>query len=147
MAGSGLQTVIVNNNLMESNVEESERTKAGRAILEKYIKLAPGAPITNDFYAITVEHLFGNVWSRDAMSMRDRSVVTIAVLIALGHQEELKTHINGALNIGIDVNLIKELGIHVAHYAGWPNGMMTVRLVDQVLAEREKAQAAAAGAK
>lgn len=71
----------------------------------------------------TIDHLFANVWSRDArLSTVDRSKITVAMLAALGREKELKTHINGALHQEITYEELEEIMVHVAHYAGWPAG-------------------------
>ena len=70
----------------------------------------------------TIEHLFADVWSRPNLQMSQRSMITVALLAALGRDRELARHIEGALHLGITRDEIIEIMIHVAHYAGWPPG-------------------------
>ena|SRR6266478_3845396 len=70
----------------------------------------------------TTDHLFANVWGRPNLEMRQRSIITVALLAALGRDRDLKRHIEGALHLGITRDEIIETMIHVAHYAGWPAG-------------------------
>jgi 4-carboxymuconolactone decarboxylase len=74
----------------------------------------------------TINHLFARIWSRPELSVRDRSLITIALLAAQGRDHELKKHITGALKRKPDHRLSKtevmETMIHVAHYSGWPAG-------------------------
>jgi 4-carboxymuconolactone decarboxylase len=66
------------------------------------------------------EVLFGDVWQQPEMSPRDRSVVTIAVLAALGKTDELKVHMRRALDNGVTIDQLRGLVVQVALYAGWP---------------------------
>jgi 4-carboxymuconolactone decarboxylase len=83
---------------------------------------------------MTIEHLFANVWSRPNLPMRERSIITVALLAALGRDRELAKHIWGALNLGIKQDVIIEIMLHVAHYAGWPAGHNGQRIAQEVFA-------------
>jgi alkylhydroperoxidase/carboxymuconolactone decarboxylase family protein YurZ/quinol monooxygenase YgiN len=72
--------------------------------------------------ALTIDHLFADVWSRSELSTRDRSMITVALLAAQGRDNELRTHLKGARRQGISEVEIEEIMIHVAHYAGWAAG-------------------------
>ena len=79
---------------------------------------------------LTVNHLFANIWSRSReqtgecppVSLRERRLVTIALLAAQGRSDQLKEHVVGACRAGIAKDSLIELMIHVAHYAGWAAG-------------------------
>jgi 4-carboxymuconolactone decarboxylase len=82
---------------------------------------------------LTIDHLFANVWSRLELCLRDRSMITVALLAALGRDDELRVHLQGAANQGISTIEIEEIMIHVAHYAGWPaghHGLAVAKAVD-----------------
>lgn len=79
---------------------------------------ASQAPL-DDF---TTHYLYKQIWTREALTVRERSMITLAVLTALGRDRELKRHLEGALNIGLSPERIDEILLHVAHYAGWPAG-------------------------
>ncbi len=73
---------------------------------------------------LAVNHLFANVWSRDGLKIKERRLVTLALLAASGHSAQLRSHLVGA-RIGEDPlseKEILELMVHVAHYAGWAAG-------------------------
>lgn len=77
----------------------------------------------------TVNHLFANVWSRSSetldnppLTLRERRLVTIALLAAQGRSDQLKEHISGARRAGIAKESLLDLMIHVSHYAGWAAG-------------------------
>jgi len=73
-----------------------------------------------DFQEYITNNAWGAVWSRPGLTKRERSLITIALLAALGHQEELAMHINATKNTGATVDDIKEVLLHTAVYAGVP---------------------------
>jgi 4-carboxymuconolactone decarboxylase len=72
-----------------------------------------------DFQRFITESAWGSVWARPDLDRRTRSLVTIAILAALG-REELVVHLRGSRNIGVDPHEIAEVLLHVAVYAGVP---------------------------
>jgi 4-carboxymuconolactone decarboxylase len=85
---------------------------------------------------MTVDHVFGEVWARPGLALRDRSLATVTILAALGRDPYLRLHLHGALNVGISPEELEELFLHLAHYAGWPLGIAASRALADVLAER-----------
>jgi len=77
--------------------------------------------------------LFGDVWERPQLSKRDRSLITCAALVALNRTEQLKGHLERALNNGVTPSEISELITHLAFYAGWPAAMSAARIARDVL--------------
>jgi 4-carboxymuconolactone decarboxylase len=77
--------------------------------------------------------LFGDIWERPQMSKRDRSLITVAVLTAMYRTEELKGHMQRALDNGVTKEEIQELITHVTFYAGWPTGVNAARVAKDVL--------------
>jgi 4-carboxymuconolactone decarboxylase len=81
----------------------------------------------------TDDVLFGQVWERGELSPRDRSLVTVAALVATGSTEQLPHHLGRARSNGVsDVELI-ELITHLAFYAGWPRAMSAMAVARRVL--------------
>lgn len=64
--------------------------------------------------------LFGDIWERQALSPRDRSLITVAALVALVRSEQLPFHLQRALDNGVTREELSELVTHLAFYAGWP---------------------------
>jgi 4-carboxymuconolactone decarboxylase len=77
--------------------------------------------------------LFGDVWERPGLSKRDRSLITVAALIALNRTEQLRGHLERALNNGVSKNEIVEAITHLAFYSGWPTAMSAALLAKEVL--------------
>lgn len=89
------------------------------------------------FQALITEAAWGHLWSREEWSKRERSIVTIALLAALGHHEEMAMHIRATLRTGASEGDIREALLHVAIYAGVPSANSAFRIARQVFAELE----------
>lgn len=76
--------------------------------------------------------LFGDVWERPELSKRDRSLATVAALIANGNTEQLPGHLKRAKENGLSETELAEVIIHLAFYAGWPRAMSAVRVAREV---------------
>ena len=83
--------------------------------------------------ALTDEVLFGDVWARAALSRRDRSLITVAALTALGRNDQLRSHLGLALENGVTKEELAEVATHLAFYAGWPAGMAAAMTLQEVL--------------
>ncbi|MNQ85162.1 Carboxymuconolactone decarboxylase family protein [compost metagenome] len=92
--------------------------------------------VTPRLYKYTAELLFGDVWKREELSPRDRSLLTISTLIASGQIPQLTGHIKLGLDNGIKPNEISALITHLAFYSGWPNAMSAVGVAKQIFIER-----------
>jgi 4-carboxymuconolactone decarboxylase len=77
---------------------------------------------------ITDKVLFGDVWAHPALSPRDRSLVTVASLVALYRTNELPFHLDKALENGVTRDEIIETITHLAFYAGWPAAMTALQI-------------------
>jgi 4-carboxymuconolactone decarboxylase len=84
----------------------------------------------------TQDLLLGDVWKRPGLSPRDRSIVTVAVLIARNQPLELPFYLNRALDNGVKPGEIAEIITHLAFYSGWPNATAAVNVAKPVFAER-----------
>ena len=94
------------------------------------------------FQELITEAAWGHVWSRPGWSKRERSIVTIALLAALGQDEELVMHIRATANTGATKDDICEALLHVAIYAGVPAANHAIKLAKQVFKEIEAGKAA-----
>jgi 4-carboxymuconolactone decarboxylase len=84
----------------------------------------------------TQDRLLGEVWKRPGLSARDRSIVTVAVLVARNHTVEMPYYVNLALDSGVKPAEISELVTHLAFYSGWGNAMAAVAVTKEVFAKR-----------
>ena len=86
---------------------------------------------------LTDDVLFGDVWERPGLSKRDRSLITVAALVAQYRTGELPFHIARARENGISKDELAEVFTHLAFYAGWPNAITAVRTAIEVSAGSE----------
>jgi 4-carboxymuconolactone decarboxylase len=81
--------------------------------------------------------LFGDIWERPALSKRDRSLITVATLVALNRTEQVRFHLERALENGVTKDELVELITHLAFYAGWPPAMSAIRIAKDVFKQGE----------
>jgi len=106
----------------------------------KHVVASAIAPISPGLARDTDEVLFADLWRRQDLAPRDRSMVTVAALIAMGQPEQLTFHVNRAMDNGLAES---ELGMalsHLAFYVGWPRAMSAVGAVRQILDDRKAAK-------
>ncbi|MFM0643929.1 carboxymuconolactone decarboxylase family protein [Paraburkholderia bryophila] len=92
------------------------------------------APALADY---TDKVLFGEVWQRPGLSPRDRSLVTVAGLVAMYRSNELPFHLGKALDNGVSRDELIELITHLAFYSGWPTASTALGIARQVFASRD----------
>ena len=97
-------------------------------------------PFDEDFQRFITEGAWGSVWSRDGLTKRERSLVTIALLSALGHDEEVAMHVRATVNTGASADDLKEVFLHVAVYAGVPAANRAIKIAKTAYAELEQAK-------
>src|SRR4029077_13433860 len=117
--------------------KRSERMERGMKLLKRMGReelMREQKETYPDLYNITVGHLFGDIWTRPHLSLRDRQLATLAAGIALARPTGNHSHYHSALHIGITKEELMELIIHVGHYAGWPTIGLATRQLNKVLA-------------
>jgi 4-carboxymuconolactone decarboxylase len=89
------------------------------------------------FFDATIEHLFADVWTRPGLSVRERRLITLTVLMCVANEMPLRLHLGAALKSGdLDDQTIDELILHVAHYGGWPVAAVAAQVVRAMRSER-----------
>ena len=84
---------------------------------------------------LTDRVLFGDVWERRELSKRDRSLVTVAALIAMNRPDQLRSHLGRALENGVTKQELIEVITHLAFYAGWPSAMTAIAVAKELFAK------------
>jgi 4-carboxymuconolactone decarboxylase len=87
------------------------------------------------FQDLITEAAWGHVWSRPDWSKRERSIVTVALLAALGHYDEMAMHIRATARTGATMDDIREVMLHVAIYAGVPAANAAIKVAKQAFAD------------
>ena len=93
----------------------------------------------DDFQTFITEGAWGSVWSRPGLTHRERSIVTLALLAALGHDEEFAMHVRATSNTGASADDIQEALLHVAVYAGVPAANRAFKIAKHELSQRREA--------
>lgn len=113
----------------EDNENEEEPMASMTASRAALLEVAPHlAQITDDV-------VFGDIWEREQLSKRDRSLITVATLTALYRTDQLRNHIRRALENGVTREEIGEVITHMAFYAGWPTAVNAAKLAKEVFDE------------
>jgi 4-carboxymuconolactone decarboxylase len=84
---------------------------------------------------LTDRVLFGDVWERRELSKRDRSLATVAALIALNRPDQLRFHLKRAIENGLEQEELIEVITHLAFYSGWPNAMTAIMIAKEVFSK------------
>lgn len=108
------------------------REVLGQAYVDR--QLAGGAdPFGEPMQRLATEFCWGTVWTRPQLTRRERSLMNIALLMALGRGAEFRLHVRGALANGLTVEDIREAILHATVYLGMPAGVEATRLAREVL--------------
>ncbi|MCL5778262.1 4-carboxymuconolactone decarboxylase [Limibaculum sp. FT325] len=120
----------------------SDRHQAGmktrRTVLgDAHVDRAEAAKTAFDapFQDFITEGAWGSVWARPGLSLRDRSLITLALLAALGHWDEVAMHVRATLNTGATPDELREAMLHVAVYAGVPAANHALKVIRAAYAE------------
>ncbi|MBL4871423.1 MAG: carboxymuconolactone decarboxylase family protein [Robiginitomaculum sp.] len=90
-----------------------------------------GAPA--EFSQASFGHVYGEIWTRDGLDLKTRSLITVAALVATHKPDELRIHLKGALNIGWTREELTELMLHLSYYTGFPNGIEGAKILEEML--------------
>ena len=121
---------------MDDQRRRDQGMSVRRAVLgDDHVDRAAAATtgFTADFQDLITRYAWGEVWARPGLDRRTRSCITLAMLAALGHEEELAMHVRAALGLGLRADEIKEVLLQVAVYAGVPAANRAFRVAQQAL--------------
>jgi 4-carboxymuconolactone decarboxylase len=111
----------------------AERREKGRKAFKQVMGFdAPEGSGAGPFLDHTVESLFGELWSRPGLSVRDRRLITITIVTCLMQETYMKLHLRAALASGdFTAEELREAMLHIAYYAGWPVGTLGTAVVQE----------------
>jgi 4-carboxymuconolactone decarboxylase len=94
-----------------------------------------------DFFGITADHLFAEIWTRPGLSLRDRRLLLLGLLTGQGLQDVADIQIGAALRRGeLSADELREIALFLTHYAGWPSGSRLSMAVEKLVREHAQAQ-------
>jgi 4-carboxymuconolactone decarboxylase len=123
-------------------MDDTERTRRGMTVRREVLgdehvdrAMATATSFTEPFQDLITRYAWGEIWSRPGLSRAERSLVTVAVLAALHHDNELAMHVKAALRNGLQPEQISEVLLQVALYAGVPAGNRAFAVAQRALSE------------
>jgi 4-carboxymuconolactone decarboxylase len=123
-------------------MDDAERVRRGMTVRREVLgdehvdRAAAGTtPFTKPFQDFITRYAWGDIWSRPGLSRAERSLVTLAVLAAMQHENELAMHVKAALRNGLTPEQIREVLLQVAVYAGVPAANRAFPVAQRALAE------------
>lgn len=118
----------------DTAVQNGLRTRTqvmGQTFVDKALDQA--TDYTLPMQEFITKNAWGNVWQRPGLDLKTRSLITVAMLAALGKQTELKGHVRGALNNGVTPDELREIMLHATVYCGYPSAIEAFRTVAEVV--------------
>jgi 4-carboxymuconolactone decarboxylase len=113
-------------------VSDRER---GKEMMRRVYGWESGEPV-GDFVEQTIDHLFGEIWARDVLTIRERRMLLIGLLVASGQDDVVELQLEAALRIGeMTAEELREIAIFLTYYAGWPRGAKLNAIVEKLLAK------------
>ncbi len=120
---------------------DSSRAKGMAKMQEVYGFTVDPDNVPGDYVAFTVDHLFGEVWTRSQLDIRDRRLMTIGVLAALGQSQLVEIQFQSALDREeLTEEQVREAVVHLTHYIGWPLSTGVNEVAERVIARRHKSE-------
>jgi 4-carboxymuconolactone decarboxylase len=116
-------------------VDPTERRSQGMAKMQEVYQFSVDPEqVPGDFVTMTVDHLFGTVWTRPGLNVAERRLLTIGVLAALGQKQLIEIQFRSALaREELTVEQIREVVIHLTHYIGWPLATLANEAAEKVI--------------
>lgn len=125
---------------------EDERYEAGLAVRRAVLgdahvdrSIANRTEVTEEFQQLITRYAWGEIWTRDGLPRHTRSLLTIAMMVALNRSEELALHLRAAKNNGVTRDEIKEVLLQTAIYCGVPAANSAFHLADRIFREEDGA--------
>ena len=122
---------------MESEMFKKGITKRRKVLGDTYVDkaLASADELGADMQKLVTEYAWGEVWNKEALSDKERSMINLGMISALNRPHELELHIKGALNNGLTKEQIKDIFLQVTVYCGAPAGIDSMRIARKVFKE------------
>lgn len=124
-----------------TNGTDEERRAAGREVMKQLGREGQTSGRDEEFSDITLRILYGDIFARPGLSLRDRELITMAVMVAIGADfDRLYHHFKNAPNLGITDREMREMIYQTMFYAGWSKGASAIRSYNRVRAGEERVE-------
>jgi 4-carboxymuconolactone decarboxylase len=132
-------------------MDERERFEAGMRVRREVLgdahvnrSIACLTAFNGEFQDLIARYAWGEIWTRPGLKRRTRSMITLAMMVALNRSEEFRLHVRAAVHNGLGREEIKEVLLHAAIYCGVPAANAAFHMAEEVFAAMEKEQEPAA---
>ncbi len=116
-----------------------DRRRTGLELMARVYGWEEAPDVPGDFFTMTAEHLFAQVWTRGGLSFRDRRLLLLGLLVGLGERDVVDLQVTAALKNGeLSAEELREVVIFLTHYAGWPRGASLNGQVEGAVARHER---------
>jgi 4-carboxymuconolactone decarboxylase len=120
-------------------VGDGDKRRTGMELMARVYGWDEPVDVPGDFYAMTAEHLFAEVWTRQGLSFRDRRLLLLGLLVGMGESSVVELQLAAALKNGeLTGAELREIVVFLAHYAGWPRGATLNGQVEAAIARSER---------
>lgn len=124
---------------MSDSVNDVDRRTRGLEIMKQVYGWDQVSDGPGEFLGMTVEHLFAEVWSRNVLSVRERRLLLLGLLVGDGLDDAIKLQLDAALRTGeLNPSELREIVIFLTHYAGWPRGAKLDGQVEELITRFSK---------
>jgi 4-carboxymuconolactone decarboxylase len=118
--------------------QADDRHRRGLETMARVYAWGEVPDLPGDYFAVTVDHLFAEIWNRSGLSVRDRRLLLLGVIAALGETSVLPVQLNAALaNDELSADQLREIAIFLTHYVGWPRGAAFNNHVETCIADHK----------
>ena len=123
---------------------DPDKRRVGRELMARVYGWDEAPDVPGDFFAMTAEHLFAEVWTREGLSLRDRRLLLLGLLVGLGESSVVDVQVKAALDNAatgdgdLSADELREVVIFLTHYAGWPRGALLNSQVEEAIARRRR---------
>ncbi|MGI5487030.1 carboxymuconolactone decarboxylase family protein [Microtetraspora malaysiensis] len=119
---------------MSDSVDDLDRWARGLEIMKRVNGWDHPGEAPGEFFGITVEHLFAEIWARDVLSVRDRRLLLLGLLVGQGLDDALRVQLDTALRTGeLTPTELREVVVFLTYYAGWPRGTRLNAQVEELI--------------
>ncbi len=110
----------------------AQKRERGMQVMAEVYSWGTVPDIPSDYFAVTAGHLFGDIWTREGLTVRERRLMLFGVIAALGETSVLPVQLDAALaNEEFTPDQLREIALFLTHYVGWPRGAAFNNLVEE----------------
>jgi 4-carboxymuconolactone decarboxylase len=123
--------------LMDRNLYDRGLAKRRQVLSDDYVNRALGNAddFNRDFQRLAIEYCWGEAWGDETLSLRERSILTLGIVAAIGKMGEFANHVRGARANGLTPNELRAVLVHISIYCGIPVGADCFQVAETILRE------------